>query len=313
MRDLRRSLAPGLTRDLRAEAQRLRTSPAALCHAAWSVVVAACSGRDDVVFGTVLSGRLQGVPGVERMLGNFINTLPLRVRLAGRTVGELVAEVDSALKELITYEQSSLIAAQRCSGVEGDVPLFSSMINFRHFEPGRDDDGPTGTDAQGVRWLGSVDRTNYPVGLSIDDIGTELSLNAQVDASLSPDALIGYLEAALTGIVTALATDGGASTEALAVDILPVPERRRLLTDWNATAHPYPQDSCLFELFEEQVERRPDAVAVEHGATVLSYAELNARANRVAHELRERGSARTRWWGCAPSARPSSSPVCSAS
>ncbi|MFD9482606.1 amino acid adenylation domain-containing protein [Streptomyces sp. NPDC059991] len=289
VRDLRRSLAPGLTRDLRAEAQRLRTSPAALCHAAWSVVVAACSGRDDVVFGTVLSGRLQGVPGVERMLGNFINTLPLRVRLAGRTVGELVAEVDSALKELITYEQSSLIAAQRCSGVEGDVPLFSSMINFRHFEPGRDDDGPTGTDAQGVRWLGSADRTNYPVGLSIDDIGTELSLNAQVDASLSPDALIGYLEAALTGIVTALATDGGASTEALAVDILPAPERRRLLTDWNATAHPYPRDSCLFELFEEQVERRPDAVAVEHGATALSYAELNARANRVAHELRERG------------------------
>ncbi|MGW3453151.1 amino acid adenylation domain-containing protein [Streptomyces albidoflavus] len=289
VRDLRRSLPPSLTSRLREQAQRLRISPAALFHAAWALVTAATGGRDDVVFGTVLSGRLQGVPGVERMLGNFINTLPLRVRLADRSVKDLVSAVDASLKELISYEQSALTLAQRSSGLAGDATLFSSMINFRYFEPRQGDLGPATLEDLGIRWLGSLDRTNYPVGVSVDDTGTELSLNAQVDATLSPDAVLGYVEAAVSGLVDALAADDGTSTRALDIDVLPAAERHRLLTEWNDTDKPYPDDHCLFELFEEHVRLRPDAVAVEHGEQRLTYAETNARANRVAHWLRERG------------------------
>ncbi|MFF9687115.1 amino acid adenylation domain-containing protein [Streptomyces sp. NPDC014623] len=289
VRDLRRSLPTGLTSRLREQAQRLRISPAALFHAAWALVTAATGGREDVVFGTVLSGRLQGVPGVERMLGNFINTLPLRVRLADRSVKDLVSAVDASLKELIAYEQSALTLAQRSSGLDGDATLFSSMINFRYFEPRRGDLGPATLEGLGIRWLGSLDRTNYPVGVSVDDTGTELSLNAQVDAALSPDAVLGYVEAAVSGLVDALATDDGNSTRALDIDVLPAAERHRLLTEWNDTDKPYPEDHCLFELFEEHVRKRPDAIAVEHGEQRLTYAETNARANRVAHWLREQG------------------------
>ncbi|GAA5207395.1 amino acid adenylation domain-containing protein [Streptomyces thinghirensis] len=289
VRDLRRSLPPALTSRLREQAQRLRISPAALFHAAWALVTAATGGRDDVVFGTVLSGRLQGVPGVERMLGNFINTLPLRVRLADRTVKDLVSAVDASLKELIAYEQSALTLAQRSSGLDGDATLFSSMINFRYFEPRQGDLGPATLEDLGIRWLGSLDRTNYPVGVSVDDTGTELSLNAQVDAALSPDAVLGYVETAVSGLVDALAADDGAGTRALDIDVLPAAERHRLLTEWNDTDKPYPDDHCLFELFEEHVRQRPDAIAVEHGEQRLTYAETNARANRVAHWLREHG------------------------
>ncbi|MFD3731735.1 amino acid adenylation domain-containing protein [Streptomyces sp. NPDC058632] len=289
VRDLRRSLPAGLTRDLREQARRLRISPAGLFHAAWALVTAATSGRDDVVFGTVLSGRLQGVPGVERMLGNFINTLPLRVRLRDRSVQELVSDVDAGLKELISYEQSALTLAQRSSGLDSDATLFSSMINYRYFEPRQGDEGPATLEDLGIRWLGSLDRTNYPVGVSVDDTGTELSLNAQVDATLSPDAVLGYVEAALSGIVAALADDDGAGTRALDIDVVPPAERHRLLTEWNDTAKPYPDDHCLSELFEEQVRERPDAVAVEYGDQRLTYAQTNARANRVAHYLREQG------------------------
>ncbi|QCX74368.1 Tyrocidine synthase 3 [Streptomyces sp. YIM 121038] len=289
VRDLRRSLPPALTSRLREQAQRLRISPAALFHAAWALVTAATGGRDDVVFGTVLSGRLQGVPGVERMLGNFINTLPLRVRLADRSVKDLVSAVDASLKDLIAYEQSALTLAQRSSGLDGDATLFSSMINFRYFEPRQGDLGPATLDDLGIRWLGSLDRTNYPVGVSVDDTGTELSLNAQVDATLSPDAVLGYVEAAVTGLVDALATDDGTGTRALDIDVLPAAERHRLLTEWNDTDKPYPDDHCLFELFEEHVRQRPHAIAVEHGEQRLTYAETNARANRVAHWLRAQG------------------------
>ncbi|PZH16174.1 non-ribosomal peptide synthetase [Streptomyces sp. NTH33] len=285
----RRSLPADLTRRLRTEAGRLGLSPAWLFHAGCALVVAAGSGRDDVVFGTVMSGRLQGVPGVERMLGNFINTLPLRVRLAGRSVRELVDEVAAGLRELIAREQSSLSLAQRCSGLDSETPLFSAAINFRHFEPAHDDADAPSLEAQGIHWLGVMDRTNYPMGMSLDDLGDELSLTVQVEDAVEPEALLTYVETALAGVVDALAADDGHGTRALDIDVLPTAERQRLLTTARGERPPYPRDSCLAELFEEQAARRPDAVAVRHGEQRLTYAELNARANRVAHHLRGAG------------------------
>ncbi|MFE5581701.1 amino acid adenylation domain-containing protein [Kitasatospora sp. NPDC056531] len=285
----RRSLPADLTRRLRAEAGRLGLSPAWLFHAACARVVAAGSGRDDVVFGTVMSGRLQGVPGVERMLGNFINTLPLRVRLAGRTVRELVDEVAGDLRELIVREQSSLSLAQRCSGLDSDTPLFSAAINFRHFEPARDDVPAPLLEDQGIRWLAVMDRTNYPMGMSLDDLGDELSLTVQIEDTVEPETLLSYVETALAGIVDALAADDGHSTLALDIDVLPPAERERLLTVARGARPPYPQDSCLAELFEEQAAKRPEAIAVRQGERRLTYAQLNARANQVAHHLRGAG------------------------
>ncbi|WP_425578097.1 amino acid adenylation domain-containing protein [Streptomyces albiaxialis] len=285
----RRSLDAGLTRRLRDEAGRLGLSPAWLFHAACARVVAASSGRDDVVFGTVMSGRLQGVPGVERMLGNFINTLPLRVRLDGRSVRELVDEVASGVRELIAREQSSLSLAQRCSGLDSDTPLFSAAINFRHFEPGNEDAGAPTLEGQGIAWLGVMDRTNYPMGMSLDDTGEELSLTVQVEDAVEPETLLRYVETALDGIVTALADGDGHGTRALDVEVLPPDERKLLLAAARGERPAYPEDACLAGLFEERAARRPDAVAVRHGASTLTYARLNARANQVARHLRGAG------------------------
>ncbi|GAA5703539.1 non-ribosomal peptide synthetase [Streptomyces avermitilis] len=285
----RRSLAPGLTRDLRAQAQRLHLSPACLFHAAWALVVGACSGRDDVVFGAVMSGRLQGVPGVERMLGNFINTLPMRTRLAGRTVRELITDVDTALKDLITHEQSPLSLAQRCSDLDGDAPLFSAVVNVRHFEPGHGEVSVAGINDCGVRFLTAGDAINYPVTVSLDDFGSEFSLDVQVDESVACEAVADYVETALSGIVDALATDGGEGTVALDVEVLPAAERRRLLTEWNGSAVDVTATTLLAP-FEAQVERSPDRTALVFEGETLSYAELNARANRLAHWLTEQGA-----------------------
>ncbi|MFG3513205.1 amino acid adenylation domain-containing protein [Streptomyces bobili] len=286
---LRRALPDPLARDLRAQAQRLRVSPACLFHAAWACFVAATSGRDDVVFGAVMSGRLQGVPGVERMLGNFINTLPLRTRLAGRTVSELIADVDSGLRELIAREQSPLSLVQRCSGLEGDAPLFSAVVNFRHFEAEHVDGLPR-TEDHGVRFLAAVDAINYPVTVSLDDFGTELSLDVQVEESVTCEAVADCLETALAGLVDALITDDGSGTAALDVDVLPAGDRQRL-AEWNDTAVPLPHET-LPAAFEAQVARTPDRTALVFEGRTLSYAELNTRANRLAHWLIERGAAR---------------------
>ncbi|WP_139488136.1 non-ribosomal peptide synthetase [Brevibacillus dissolubilis] len=287
--DLRRSLPQPLADEIRARAKELHISPASIFHAAWALVVAICSGRRDVVFGTVFSGRLQGVSGVERMVGNFINTLPIRISLDGKSVAQAVHDADAELKELIRYEQTSLILAQSCSGVSNEAPLFTAMLNFRHFEenPPADDGGAI--DDFGVEWLGALDRTNYPVGLSIDDLGNDFSLNVQVDRSLSTEAVLSYMETALQGIVTALSDSQMADLPVLDINIISADERNTQLIEWNQTDKPYPSESCLHELFEQHAHATPDNIALVFGDEQVTYAQLNARANQVADYLREKG------------------------
>ncbi|MDX5563242.1 amino acid adenylation domain-containing protein [Streptomyces sp. ID05-04B] len=286
---LRRTLPAGLTRDLRAQAGRLRLSPACLFHAAWACVVSATSGRSDVVFGAVLSGRLQGIPGVERMLGNFINTLPLRTRLDDRTVRELVDEVDTRLRELVVREQSPLSLAQRCSGLDGDVPLFSAVVNYRHFEPGLDEAAACRIEDHGIRFLTAADAINYPLTVSLDDFGTELSLEVLADDSIPGETVADLVESALAGVVQSLAENDGTGTAALDVDVLSAAERRRLLTEWNGTAVEVGTQT-LTEAFTDRAAGHPDRTALVHEGETLTYGALNARANRLAHWLAERGA-----------------------
>ncbi|WP_435103796.1 amino acid adenylation domain-containing protein [Arhodomonas sp. AD133] len=285
----RRALPGDLTDRIRAEAQRLRVSPACLFHAAWACVAAATTERDDVVFGTVMSGRMQGVPGVERMLGNFINTLPLRVRLADRSVRELVADVETGLQALIAREQSPLSLAQRSSGLDRDVPLFTSVVNFRHFERRHGDSAPPLTDDGGVRWLAEADSVNYPLAVSLDDFGAELSLHVQVDEAVSCETVMEHVEAALWGIVNALSVDDGSHTAAIELARPPAaPDGPAVAVTANAEPEE-PRAECLHTTFETVAARTPDAPALVYEATTLRYAELNARANRLARHLRTLG------------------------
>ena len=125
------AVEPSLARRIRRGARRLGVSCATLFHAAWGLVVGSTSAREDVVFGSVLSGRMQGSEGADRVLGMFINTLPMRLQL-WVSVGELVQQTQREVVELLRYEQTPLSLAQRCSGLSAGVPLFSAVLNYRH-------------------------------------------------------------------------------------------------------------------------------------------------------------------------------------
>lgn len=274
-----------LTQRLRAQARRAGVSAAALCHAAWGLVVAQTSGRDDIVFGSVLLGRMRSHAGAEPALGMFINTLPLRLRLKGRTAGELVEQTQRELAELLDHEQASLAVAQRCSAIGGSAPLFSALLNYRHGAPTHAQWGA----ATGVEVLASRDLTNYPVTVSIDDLTDTLRIVAQTDRRIEPRRIAQYTRVALEAIVEALEQ---ASTEpVLALSILPQEERRQVVELFNRTQAPYPHDKRIHELFEERVRQAGEAVAVVYQGQSLSYAELNRRANRLARCLRARGVA----------------------
>src|SRR5581483_7491990 len=133
--ETRQALEAGLAKKIRLQARRCSVSAATLFHAAWALVVAGTSGRNDVVYGTVLLGRLQGSAGAQRILGMFINTLPLRVSMRDLTARQLVDQTQRELVQLLTHEQASLAVAQRCSGVVGSAPLFTALLNYRHSVP----------------------------------------------------------------------------------------------------------------------------------------------------------------------------------
>ncbi|KAB1082430.1 hypothetical protein F4V91_32935 [Neorhizobium galegae] len=166
-REARRMLPQALNDRLRQQARRLGVSLASLCHLAWGQVMALSSGREQVVFGTVLFGRMHAGAGADRALGLFINTLPVRLDLDGTGVEASVRTTHARLSELLAHEHASLALAQRCSGVAAPAPLFSALLNYRHNTPAMAGVG-TSDVLSGMEWLGSEERTNYPLTLSVE-------------------------------------------------------------------------------------------------------------------------------------------------
>jgi len=279
------TLDADLARRLRERARVLGVSSASLCHLAWGQVLARTTGRRDVVFGTVLFGRLQGGAGADRVLGMFINTLPVRLEIGIEGAEEAVRRTHVRLADVLRHEHAPLALAQRCSAVPAPTPLFTTLLNYRH-SPGMEN-VETARLWEGIEVLAGEERTNYPIVLSVDDMGTGFRLTVQAQTSIDPARLCGYMHNALARLVEAL--EQAPHKAVCAIDVLGQEERGMLLEAWNATSAAYAQDRCIHELFEAQVRNAPDATALVYADIRLTYAELNARANRLAHYLRSLG------------------------
>uniref|UniRef100_UPI001FCAD4BF amino acid adenylation domain-containing protein n=1 Tax=Burkholderia pseudomallei TaxID=28450 RepID=UPI001FCAD4BF len=288
--EFQQRLSPELSKAIRVCTRRLGVSPASLMHLAWAMVLSRATGRREAVFGTVLFGRMQGG---ERGMGMFINTLPIRIDVDERYVAECLAHTHERVVQLIYHEHAPLALALRCSGLPARQALFSSLLNYRHSEqaarPPRDDDD--------IQYLDGNERTNYPLTVSIDDLGEAFSVTVQARHPASPERIRAFMETALEQLVRALDGTSGVAAPGVVmpriavcdIDVLPSEERHRLLVEWNDTAADYPQDQCLHRLFEAQAARHPDTIALIADGEPVGYAELNRRANRLARHLSARG------------------------
>ncbi|MGY4143555.1 amino acid adenylation domain-containing protein, partial [Pseudomonas sp. PvP125] len=279
-----RQLVPSaLLQQLDAHARRLGVNLGSLCHLAWGLVVARTSACRHVVFGTVLLGRASSLEFAEQAMGLLINTLPLYLGLKDLSVDNAVLNTHAGLTALLRHEHAPLALAQRCSRICAPAPLFSALLNYR-----RSTQSSALSDSlpMGMQWLGGQVGATYPFCLTVEDQSDAMELIAHVAAPIPAKRICEYMLQAMHGLASAM--EQGRPVMIDSLDILRSEERRQVLQGWNDTAHPAPAGD-LVQLFEAQVARTPTAQALCHGELQLSYAELNARANAVAHALLAEG------------------------
>ncbi|MCU7728822.1 amino acid adenylation domain-containing protein [Actinoplanes sp. KI2] len=251
-----------------------------LAQTAWALVLGQLTGGRDVVFGATVAGRPADLPGIDSMVGLFINTLPVRVGLDPRTpLSELAARLQDRQSALLEHQHLSLAEIQRGTGRGG---LFDTLMVFENYPFNEDTEPePDGLRVAGIDGGGA---THYPLGVILGVVGDRLVIRLDYRTDLFDraygEAVLERFQRALTVLATATDTPAGR------VDLLSAAERRLVLDRWNDTDRDYPL-LPLPALLTPPDE--PDAVALVHPDGVLTYEQLHDRSNRLARYLIARG------------------------
>ncbi|MDP1513887.1 non-ribosomal peptide synthase/polyketide synthase [Pseudomonas aeruginosa] len=266
-----------------------------LVQAAWLILLQRFTGQDTVAFGATVSGRPAELRGIEEQIGLFINTLPVVASpCPEQPIGDWLQAVQGENLALREFEHTPLYDIQRWAGQVGEA-LFDNILVFENYPVSAALAEETPADMR-IDALSNQEQTHYPLTLLVS-AGETLELHYSYSRQAFDEAAIECLAERLERLLLGMCENPGASLGEL--DSLAVAERYQLLEGWNATAAEYPLQRGVHRLFEEQVERTPTAPALAFGEERLDYAELNRRANRLAHALIERGVGADRLVGVA--------------
>ncbi|RCL26006.1 non-ribosomal peptide synthetase, partial [Pseudomonas sp. AFG_SD02_1510_Pfu_092] len=273
------------TARIEAFARANRVTPNTLVQSAWLLLLQRCTGQASVCFGATVAGRPADLPGVEEQIGLFINTLPvIGAPRAEQRVAEWIGQVQAGNLALREFEHTPLYDVQRWAGQGGDA-LFDSILVFENYPVAE----ALQQGAPGGLRFGDVavqEQTSYPLTLLVE-LGATLSMQFSHDRTQWSDEAIGRLAGYFTNLLQALVADAGAVLGELSM--LGQPEQQQMVEGWNETHATYPDERSIHQLIEAQVFATPDAPALAFAEQTLTYAELNRRANQLAHKLRELG------------------------
>ncbi len=319
-------LSAEATAELRALARQHQLTLNTLFLGAWALLLSQYSGEDDIVFGATVSGRPADLNGFETMVGLFINTLPVRVSVdRAMPVPAWLKQLQEHQFELRRYEYSALMEVQSWSEVprnpdvgKGGLPLFESIVVFENYPIDRSLGELAGS--LEVEHVYSHQQANYPLAIMAipaAELHLRLSYDAQRFDAGTIARMLGHLQTILQGMAAQPERRLGA------LPLLTPAEQQALLT-WPAPQPDGPGDTLIYELFAAQAARTPDSIALMfdhpdpvgpalrggptggHGGPALqgrdsqfsilnsqfsymTYAELNARANQLAHHLQALG------------------------
>lgn len=274
-----------LTSALRHLASSHGLSMNTLIEGAWALLLSRYNDEEDILYGTTRSCRRASIEGAESMIGLLINAVPVRVKIRKQTkMIDWLKQLREQHIEMREYIHSPLYEIQRWSNITHGSPLFESLVVFENYYLN------SYMQSKGGRWVNREfeyrGRTNYPLtlgGYDDDEMILRIDFDEGRFAQDTVKRMLGHLETILQNI------PGNLDKCVAEIPILTEPERHQLLVEWNATQVDYPRNKCIHELFEEQVERTPDGIALVFEDQQLTYRELNRRANQVAHYLRKLG------------------------
>ncbi|KAG0197436.1 hypothetical protein BGX28_009065, partial [Mortierella sp. GBA30] len=274
-----------LTRTLNTLSQKHGVTMFMTVLAAWSAVLSRLSGQEDIVIGTPTANRNH--PQVEQMIGFFVNTLALRMDLSEDPNAEQLLErvrkttVAAQANQDLSFEQVvEIIQPPRRMD---QTPLFQVLFAWQNNDIGT----LQLRDAETIVEETQYDMIKFDLELDMTELNGEIIGSLRYSTALfgreSIDRHVGYLEAVLRWMTVDM---GQSISEA---PIIGSSELKLVLQTWNDINVPYPSDRLIHQLFEDQVERTPEAVAVVHDDRFMTYRTLNCRANRLARKLVELG------------------------
>ncbi len=274
---------------LQSVARKCHVTLNTLILGAWAIVLSRYSGQQDVMFGMLVSGRPPSLEGVESMIGMFLNTLPVRVKVdVHQPLSEWLEQLQRQQSNLQQYEFSPLRMVQSWSEIPRGTPLFESIVDTNNTPQQRMQ--ATASPQQGDRVykvLPASINQNFPLLLYIQPAADELVMTLTYNARRFTAPSITQVAEQLRALLAAIAEDGDRCLADL--PLMSPTERNRVVLEWNQTQTSYPKDRCLHQLFEAQVERTPAARAISYLDQQLTYGELNEQANKLAHQLRALG------------------------
>ncbi|MEU3030633.1 non-ribosomal peptide synthase/polyketide synthase [Streptomyces incarnatus] len=276
---VRMTLAPDVSARLRETAQRSGLTLNTVLQGAWALLLARYGGGTDVVFGTTVSGRPAELPGVTSMVGLFINTLPTRARVDGeRPLLDWLRELQAAQSEARRHDFVSLAQLQSWSEVPGGTGLFDSIVVFENYPF---DENALARHGLSMEQERDLEPTNYALSVVVAP-GETLAVNLDYDPDAFDAETVRVLGESLRTLLTGMADDPGRTLAEL--PLLDAAGARTLVDRLSGPVAALPHGT-LPEAFRRQAERTPDAIAVRHGDQCLTYAELDARADRLARRL----------------------------
>ncbi len=292
VKDVIDSLTPQETDRLTSLAQKLHITLNTFVQGAWGLLLSRYSGNEDIIFGVTVAGRPTELEGAESVVGLFINSLPLRIQATSdRSVSDYLTSIFESNINMREHEFAPLVDIHRWSDLPPGETLFRSLFVYEN--------APVDPEMLNKMSIFEVEEsdnrthTNYPITVVIFP-GEKLGLQLTYDRSLfdhnSIERMMSQFKLGLLNLGDAVETELAQQSFALNnVEILPKAEQQKQLLDWNQTYTDYPRERCWPELFVEQVEKTPNAIAASCGDEQITYQDLFNRSQSLGRKLIKSG------------------------
>ncbi|NFP13414.1 condensation domain-containing protein, partial [Clostridium botulinum] len=258
-----------------------------IIQAVWGILLQRYNNIDDVVFGTVVSGRNADIEGIDRMVGLFINTIPVRIKTeSGMSFVELIKEIQKSSLESSKYDYYPLAEIQSKTKLKNE--LINNIVVYENYYI--DNSSVNLNEKINKKFImenmKSREETNYDLNLIIGP-SEELNIKLSYNKKIYDDYIIEKISKQLALIIDTIISNKNILVDE--IEIIEEEEKNKILYEFNDTKVDYPKDKTIQELFEEQVEKTPNNIAVVFEDKKLTYRELNEKANSLGRLLRDKG------------------------